>query len=149
VIKVPTDIAIKPPPGTYCQILSRSGLVTKHNVKVKAVMIDTDYTGNITAILYNNSDVNYQIHKGDRVAQVLIYNITQPTIQETSELAKTQRGNQGFGHSGISIVCNVQNREEQLSSDTLEWTLQDVVTTEGIKPYNICFSPDPSRRESP
>ena len=49
-MKVPTDLAIKPLPGTYGQILSQSGLVTKYNIEVKAGTIDADYTGNVTVL---------------------------------------------------------------------------------------------------
>jgi dUTP pyrophosphatase len=63
--KIPTDIAVTPPPGTYCQILSRSGLITKHNIEVKAGTIDRDYTGNVTVVLQNNSDKPFIIHQGN------------------------------------------------------------------------------------
>jgi dUTP pyrophosphatase len=62
--KVPTDLAIKLPTGTYCQILSRSGMKTNYNIKVKAGTIDSDYTGNVTIILKNNSQQTFQINKG-------------------------------------------------------------------------------------
>jgi hypothetical protein len=48
---VPTDIAVCPPLGTYCQVLSRSGLMLHHQVEVKAGVIDQDYTGNVKIVL--------------------------------------------------------------------------------------------------
>ncbi len=67
-VTVPTDIAIKPPPGTYGQILSQSGLITKHNIEVKAGTIDADYTGNVMVLLYKNSIVPFQVNQGNRIA---------------------------------------------------------------------------------
>jgi dUTP pyrophosphatase len=146
-VKVPTDLAIQLLPGTYCQILSRSGMVTKHKIEVKAGTIDADYTGKVTIILENNSAAQAQIHKGDQGAQIVVYFITQPIVQETMKLSETQRGNNGFGHTGIGnkitspTICSVG-----LTQDSMEETLQENVTTEGIKPYNIWFSPDPFQK---
>jgi dUTP pyrophosphatase len=64
-VKVPTDIAISPPPGIYCQILPHSGLVLHHQLESKSGTIDHDYTRNIMVILYNSSSSSYTVHQGD------------------------------------------------------------------------------------
>jgi dUTP pyrophosphatase len=74
-MKIPTDHTISPQ-GTYGQILSRSGMVTTHSTETKVVTIDADYTGNITMVVKNNSNIPYNIKTGDRVAQLIIYKIS-------------------------------------------------------------------------
>jgi dUTP pyrophosphatase len=129
--KVQTDLAITPSPGTYCQILSRSGLRTKYNVEAKAGTIDA-YTGNVTIILKNNSMEPYQVKQGDKVAQMVIYQISQPLVEEVNQLVETEWGAKGFGHSDDNAVI---------------WTVMDTNSTiqaaDGIKPYDIWFSTDP------
>jgi len=96
-VKIPTDISICPPPGTYCQILSRSDLLTKHGLEVKAGTIDRDYNGNVTIVLQNTSQQSYNIKKGDRVAQIIVYKIANPNIIEVEQPHCTVRGSNGFG----------------------------------------------------
>jgi dUTP pyrophosphatase len=74
--KIPTNLAIRPPPGTYCQIPSQSGMILNHDTKVTAGTIDHDYTGNVQVVLKNNSNPDYQVKQGDRRAQMIIYQIT-------------------------------------------------------------------------
>lgn len=62
---VPLDIMITPPPGTYAQIYSRSGMSLKHQIDVRAGTIDRDYTGNVKVILDNTSEHPYSIKIGD------------------------------------------------------------------------------------
>jgi deoxyuridine 5'-triphosphate nucleotidohydrolase len=58
-VPIRTDIALRPPPNTYCQILSRTGMVFKHGIEIKAGTIDRDYTGNVTVLLHNTTDQPY------------------------------------------------------------------------------------------
>jgi len=85
-LKIPTDIAVTPPTGTYCQLQSRSGILTKHNIEVKGRTVDQDYTCNIYVILRNTSDSAYNVTQGDAIAQLVINKIATPTIQEVSHL---------------------------------------------------------------
>jgi dUTP pyrophosphatase len=71
-MKVSKNLSVHPPPGTYCQIWSRSGLLTKHGIEAKAGTIDRDYTGDVTIVLYNNSGTPYHIVHSDRIAQLVI-----------------------------------------------------------------------------
>jgi dUTP pyrophosphatase len=75
VTKVPTNIAVQPPQGTYCQIWSRSGLVTKHGIAVQAGIIDRDYTGDVTMVLYNHSSAPYMVQQGHKIAQLVIHKL--------------------------------------------------------------------------
>jgi dUTP pyrophosphatase len=64
ITKIPLDITIQPPSGTYIQLLSRSGLALK-GITVLAGVIDPDYRGNITVLLHNNSSTTLPIQAGD------------------------------------------------------------------------------------
>jgi dUTP pyrophosphatase len=139
--KVPTDIAIKPPPGTYCQILSRSGMLLNQQIEAKAGTIDSDYTGNVQVILHNNSEQDYYAKRGDRVAQLITYHISQPTPTDVQELPATVRGTHGFGSTGINATDACIRHVNVATSLTL--TTDPIQQSDGIKPYNIWLSTDP------
>ncbi|HZK01027.1 MAG TPA: dUTP diphosphatase, partial [Tissierellaceae bacterium] len=63
-------------------------------------IIDEDYRGNIGIKLINNGDKDYQIEKGDRVAQMIIVPYIQPQLEFVDKLSKTERGTGGFGSTG-------------------------------------------------
>ncbi len=86
---IPLDITITPPEGTYVQIASRSGLAVKHLLDTKAGVIDSDYTGNVTVVLHNSSPDTFHIHVGDRIAQMLIIPILNPTVTPTESISHT------------------------------------------------------------
>lgn len=95
-----TDIQIELPPQTYGKIASRSGLAAHHSVDAAAGTIDGDYRGNIGVLLVNNGDTPFQVTKGQRIAQLIIINISTPQIVVAEELTETLRQNKGFGSSG-------------------------------------------------
>ena len=97
VTSIRTDLALEPPKGTYARIASRSGLAFKHNIHVVGGVIDPDYRGNVTVGLVNHSEVPFTIHKGDRIAQVLLEKVERPEIAVVDNLSTTTRGAQGFG----------------------------------------------------
>jgi len=68
---VKTGISITPPGGTYGRIARRSGMAVKHQIAVNAGVIDSDYTGEIKVVLANMGNQDYQVKKGDRVAQLI------------------------------------------------------------------------------
>ncbi|KAK1396227.1 hypothetical protein POM88_006090 [Heracleum sosnowskyi] len=69
---VPTDLRIAVPEGTYARIAPRSGLAWKHSIDVGADVIDADYRGPVGVILFNYSDVDFEVKAGDRIAQLII-----------------------------------------------------------------------------
>ncbi|XP_057503976.1 deoxyuridine 5'-triphosphate nucleotidohydrolase-like [Actinidia eriantha] len=99
---VPTDLSIAIPEGTYARIAPRSGLAWKHSIDVGAGVIDADYRGPIGVILFNYSDVDFEINVGDRIAQLIIEVIMTPNVEEVDDLDSTARGSGGFGSTGIS-----------------------------------------------
>ena len=99
-----TDIAMCLPlpeyfTGLYGQILGRSSL-SQNGILVMPGVIDADYRGNIGIHLYNLTDQFYFIHKGDRIAQIIIQCIYLTNLLETRNLPQTKRGKAGFGSTG-------------------------------------------------
>ncbi|KAK4796646.1 hypothetical protein SAY86_028972 [Trapa natans] len=96
-----TDLSIAVPPGTYARIAPRSGLAWKHSIDVGAGVIDADYRGPVGVILFNHSDVDFEVKAGDRIAQLIIEKIVTPDVVEVGSLDSTERGEGGFGSTGV------------------------------------------------
>jgi dUTP pyrophosphatase len=91
------------PPGSWIRIESRSGLQFKHNISAFNGIIDNNYRGDMGVRLINSSDVDYQVKKGDRVAQLVLYPliaVDEKYVEFTEEATETERGEKGFGSSG-------------------------------------------------
>merc|ERR1711916_255285 len=97
-----TDLSIAVPEGTYGRIAPRSGLAWKKHIDVGAGVIDRDYRGNVGVVLYNHSDVDFEIKAGDRVAQLVLEKIATPDVVELESLDETDRGAGGFGSTGVA-----------------------------------------------
>ena len=100
---VPTGLAISVPPGYEAQIRPRSGIALKHGVGMvnSPGTIDADYRGEIGIILINWGKDPFVIQRGDRIAQMVIARVCRAEFREVEELDETERGDGGFGHSGI------------------------------------------------
>jgi dUTP pyrophosphatase len=124
---VPTDLSIAIPEGTYARIgesslilfllvffffffnemslcgsvAPRSGLAWKHSIDVGAGVIDADYRGPVGVILFNHSDVDFEVKAGDRIAQLIIEKIMTPNVMAVEDLDSTVRGEGGFGSTGV------------------------------------------------
>jgi len=109
---VMTGISITPPRGTYGRIAPRSGMAVKHQIAVNAGGIDSDYTGEIKAVLANMGDQDYQIRKGDRIAQLIAEKIVKSDWYQVPKLGETNRGQTGFGSTGTSKaqICEISVR---------------------------------------
>ena len=96
-----TQIGIEIPPSTYGRIAPRSGLAFKHCINVHAGVIDRDYRNSLKIILFNHSDKDYYVKKGDRIAQLILekYDPTNK-IEIVNELSSTTRGIDGLGSTG-------------------------------------------------
>nr|XP_043608105.1 deoxyuridine 5'-triphosphate nucleotidohydrolase [Erigeron canadensis] len=98
---VATDLSIAVPEGTYARIAPRSGLAWKHSIDVGAGVIDADYRGPVGVILFNHSDVDFEVKAGDRIAQLIIEKIITPDVVQVDDLDSTIRGAGGFGSTGV------------------------------------------------
>jgi dUTP pyrophosphatase len=97
---VSTGIAIRLPEGVYGRVAPRSGLAVKHCINVGAGVIDPDYTGEVKVVLFNHGMENFEIKKGDRIAQLILERCETPIIKEIGLLEETLRGSDGFGSTG-------------------------------------------------
>lgn len=84
------------------QIRPRSGLASKSGVYAILGTIDSDYRGEVGAILCNNTNEDFKINKGDRIAQAVIAPVIIAKWNKVEDLSKTERGEKGFGSTGVS-----------------------------------------------
>jgi dUTP pyrophosphatase len=86
-------------PDYWVKVEGRSGLGFKHGISPHPGIIDNGYRGNAGIKLYNNTDTDYIIQDGDRIAQFVVYKNYNVSIEE-GEVETTIRGDKGFGSSG-------------------------------------------------
>lgn len=94
-----TGVHIELPPKTAGILISKSGLNTKHGITSEG-LIDETYAGSIVVKLYNNSQKNYEVKKGDKISQLVIVPILTPELELVEELEVKGRGDNGFGSTG-------------------------------------------------
>ena len=97
--KIMTDIRVKVPEGTYGRIAPRSGPAMQNHISIGAGVVDEDYTGNLSIVVFNLSNSEFDIKAGDSVAQLICEKIAHPTLIEVTSLTQTERGEKGFGSS--------------------------------------------------
>jgi len=100
---IPTGLQMALPVGYEAQIRPRSGLAYKHGITMLNTpgTIDSDYRGEVKVLAINHGDKPYNIEHGDRIAQMVIAPVYQPQIEETDSLPETNRGQGGFGSTGV------------------------------------------------
>jgi dUTP pyrophosphatase len=76
-------------------------LAVKNFIDTGAGVIDFDYRGEVGIVLFNHSDIDFVIKRGDRIAQLILERICMADIEELTELAMTDRGEDGFGSTGV------------------------------------------------
>ena len=96
-----TGIAMKIPDGYVGLIWDKSGIASKGGVKTMGGVIDSGYRGEVRVVLQNLSKEDYNIKEGDKIAQMLIQKVESPQIEEVEELDDTERGEGGFGSTGM------------------------------------------------
>ncbi len=100
---IPTGLFVEIPPGTEAQIRARSGLAIKHGIGlVNGVgTVDSDYRGEWNIPLINWGQEPYTVQNGDRIAQVVFASYTKAEFSIVSEISQSDRGEGGFGHTGV------------------------------------------------
>lgn len=103
---VPTGIAMALPQGYEAQLRPRSGLALRHGVTVLNApgTIDSDYRGEVKAILINHGEAPFAIARGMKIAQLVIARCERADLAEREQLSETRRGEDGFGSTGLSGV---------------------------------------------
>ena len=101
---IPTGLHIALPEGYEAQVRPRSGLAYKKGVTVLNApgTIDADYRGDIGVILINMSNEDFIVENGERIAQLVIAKYDQAEWIQVKELSETNRGEGGFGSTGVS-----------------------------------------------
>ena len=99
-----TGIHIQLPEGYEAQIRPRSGLALKHGISIVNTpgTIDADYRGEIGVILINLSDSDFTVNPGERICQMVIKRYSRASFTEAGSLDDSERGEGGFGHTGVS-----------------------------------------------
>lgn len=100
---IPTGLRIAVPPGFEAQIRPRSGLALKHGITLPNTpgTIDADYRGEVRVILLNLGGEPFTIKRGDRIAQLVVAPVIHVRWTAVERLSDTQRGDGGFGHTGV------------------------------------------------
>ena len=100
---IPTGLQMCLPIGYEAQIRPRSGLAIKKGITMlnSPGTIDADYRGEIKVIAINHGNENFEVHHGDRIAQMVINEVIQLEIEESDNLDETERGEGGFGSTGV------------------------------------------------
>ena len=98
------SVHIQLPEGYEAQIRPRSGLALKHGISIVNTpgTIDADYRGEIGVILINLSDSDFTVNPGERICQMVIKRYSRASFTEAGSLDDSERGEGGFGHTGVS-----------------------------------------------
>ena len=100
---IPTGLHIALPEGYEAQVRPRSGLALKHGLTVLNApgTIDADYRGEIGVVLINLSQEDFTINDGERIAQLVVARYEQVEFSFVETLDETERGEGGYGHTGV------------------------------------------------
>ena len=100
---IPTGIALALPAGYEAQVRPRSGLALRHGITVLNApgTVDSDYRGEIAAILINHGKTEFTVSRGMKVAQLVVAQHVRAEWQETDTLGHTERAAGGFGSTGM------------------------------------------------
>lgn len=98
-----TGLFMEIEPGYEVQIRARSGLALKNGICLANGIgtIDSDYRGEVCVILANYGSEAFTVNTGDRIAQMVVMKYEKAEIASAEELAETERGSGGFGHTGV------------------------------------------------
>ena len=92
-------------PGYWIRIEPRSGLGFKHSLQPHLGVIDNGYRGDLGVKMYNfHESTDIKIEKGDKIAQLVVYELIQPEFEFTDEISETARGDKGFGSSDKTTI---------------------------------------------
>lgn len=88
-------------------------MALKHSIDTGAGVIDYDYRGPVGVILFNHSDVDFAVARGDRVAQLILERICMSSVEEVDTLPDTVRGAGGFGSTGVSASDSQEEKRQR------------------------------------
>jgi len=99
---VPTGLAVAIPEGFEGQVRPRSGMALRHGITCvnSPGTIDSDFRGELQVLLVNLSGEPYTLHRGERIAQLVVAPVSHAVLDEVDDLPTTSRGEGGFGSTG-------------------------------------------------
>ena len=121
-------------PGYWIRIEPRSGLGFKHNIQPHLGVIDNGYRGDLAVKLYNFGEDTYHVKKGDRIAQLAVYPLIQPTFEFVDDVTETARGDKGFGSS------DTVTRPPFAGMNTMKETPADSILTETTTEKSVTYT---------
>jgi dUTP pyrophosphatase len=110
---VKTGLSVACPPGTYARIAPRSGLAVKKFIDCGAGVVDADYRGEVGVVLFNFGKEPFEVKKGDRIAQLILEQISMVDAVQVEELTDTVRGAGGFGSTGVSADADMSSSKKR------------------------------------
>jgi len=122
---IPTDLQIKLPEGYYGRIVPTTDLASSPHISIGSVVVDAEFRGNLSVLLFNHSKYPYNIYRGDKIATLICDKIYYPELDLVERLDDTTwRGARGFGSTGLNILynrflkfylCFLQSKRKQVS----------------------------------
>ena len=99
---IPTGLTMEIPPGLEAQVRPRSGLALKNGITVlnSPGTIDADYRGEVSVVLINHGNEDFEVVRGSRIAQLVIAPVMQLDVVVVDVLSTTKRGGGGYGSTG-------------------------------------------------
>lgn len=101
-VVAPTGIHIELEPGYEAQVRPRSGLAASWGIWCNFGTVDNGYRGEIKVIMFNISNSNFSVKRGDRIAQLVIAPVARAEIVRVEELNDSERGTAGLGSTGLN-----------------------------------------------
>lgn len=97
---IQTGLKIQMPKHIYGRISPRSGLARDYGIHIGAGVIDEDYRGPLTVLLFNHSNARFKVNEGDRIAQIIFEKYFNYEFSQVEQLDDSERGECGFGSTG-------------------------------------------------
>ena len=116
-VVIKTDLQIAIPTGCYGRIAPRSGLAVHKFIDIGGGVIDKDFRGNVSVVLFNFGNEAFTIERGDRVAQLICEKIAYPPLIEVTSFTETNRGVNGLGSTGINMRCALLGGRTEVFED--------------------------------
>jgi dUTP pyrophosphatase len=151
-----TGISMEIPPHHFGKLEIRSGLAMRNQLDITAGVIDNDYRGEVKIILRNNGNKEFNVKQGDRIAQMLI--LPQPTyeVHQVDNLTTTtERGDKGFGSTGLQQVITTPPTTETIPATPMPSAVPTITPTDTpnhVVPNDSSprpVSPEPGPAKSP
>lgn len=98
-VTIDTGLHVRIPEGYAGLLVSKSGLNVNHDI-TSTGLIDANYLGSIRVKLYNHGLEDYQVHKGDKISQLVVIPVMIPRLELVGSLGESERGENGFGSTG-------------------------------------------------